>query len=1080
MVDPSRLQQYLDFVCKGCQAWWKPYAKFIEEIDDTTWLEFELKVKKVKSKRSEETDKQKNQPRSVLTALNEYGNVPILIIGSPGAGKSTLLAKVLFDSASCALQDPTAPIPVLIELKSYGESGIWGLIQATLEVYDLYIDVAEIKQLVAKKKLLLLADGVNELPEEKARLELTTFCRKQIPVIFTTRDLGGDLGIEEKLEIQPLRSDDVATFLRDRLPRHDQKRVQELCDRARDFGQTPLMVWMLYSVFQGTDEIPTTRGEAYRAFTIFYAERAKEGIPLEESRSLLAKLAFEMMHSEKPTELRLAISEIDAQRLVGSEKTLNHLLKYHLLERQGHPGNRRIRFCHQALQEYYAAEALLQKLTDISDYILKRDYLNYLKWTEAIALMLGLLEAESQAEKLVKLALGIDLKLSARLAGEANPELQTKTISIIVEQKVSEWFRIFLLGETKSPKAVHELMKIIEHSDPAIRRRTVWALRHLSSEFAMPVINKAIEDSDFHVRETAIRTSAELNVEKAVSVAAQILSREPVASVREVAVVCVLGKSDSEAAVLALLQAIQDTDNNVRVISASKLKNISHNILFPLLAKILKNKNIDPNIRKNAAKQLGELGDKSIIFDLFEAQLDLNSNIYKEASHALQKVRNKLNKKDSDLETYTEEYQRQKINYWLVYLKSGEPIPRGNAILELTNLLDKEVAVHLARQALDDPHHYVRGHAIARLVKLIGKEAIPQAIRALDDLHYHVREQASQVLVDLKPDLPDALEIPKDTISNLIQTLSEEKDEEIRRKTITTLTNLCHVLPSLLLNKNLEEVFLNASHGSDSFLCSTVAISLGSFSSERVVSRLLQMIKDSDSNVALAATEALKNMPLKLTACHLPVLIALILNSEESFALDAILAIQEQSKFYNYKIAQAAVEEGRWALGIGGEEGRGLHNKLDAIHQEIKVMSETPRNSFDGATFNAPVNFAPNHGHQPTTNISTQHNYASSSELDAALKDLNKSLDELQRRHPNITTETQAYEIIDAEFTTPTTSKAGKLATLRKQLLNPERHLQASKATFAEVAKHYLEESVWAKAFITYIDAMSTDPKQGA
>lgn len=87
---------------------------------------------------------------------------------------------------------------------------------------------------------------------------------------------------------------------------------------------------------------------------------------------------------------------------------------------------------------------------------------------------------------------------------------------------------------------------------------------------------------------------------------------------------------------------------------------------------------------------------------------------------------------------------------------------------------------------------------------------------------------------------------------------------------------------------------------------------------------------------------------------------------------------------------------------------------------------------------------------------------------------------ELQRQHPNITTETQAYEIIDAEFTTPTTANANKVATLRKQLLNPERHLQASKATLAEVAKHYLEESVWAKAFITYIDTMSTDPEQGA
>lgn len=353
------------------------------------------------------------------------------------------------------------------------------------------------------------------------------------------------------------------------------------------------------------------------------------------------------------------------------------------------------------------------------------------------------------------------------------------------------------------------------------------------------------------------------------------------------------------------------------------LKDINRETLLPFLAKTLKNKNIDLTIRKSAAKQLGELGEKSIISDLFEAQLDLNSDIHQEASCALQKVEAKLDKKGDDLESHQEEQHRQKVNYWVVHLKSEEPIPRGNAVLELTNLLDKEVAVHLARQALDDPHHYVRGHAIARLIKLLGKEAIPQAIKALDDLHYDVREQASQALVGLSRDLPDGLELSKDTISNLIQILSEEQDAHIRSKTVITLMNLCCIVPSLLLNENLEGAFLSASVSSDSLLCSNAARSLGKFSSERVASRLLQMIEGSGSTVALAATEALKNMPLQLTVRYLPALAALVLDSEESFALDAILAIQEKCKFYNYEIAQSAVEEGNGAPGVGCREQKG-------------------------------------------------------------------------------------------------------------------------------------------------------------
>jgi hypothetical protein len=50
---------------------------------------------------------------------------------------------------------------------------------------------------------------------------------------------------------------------------------------------------------------------------------------------------------------------------------------------------------------------------------------------------------------------------------------------------------------------------------------------------------------------------------------------------------------------------------------------------------------------------------------------------------------------------------------------------------------------------------------------------------------------------------------------------------------------------------------------------------------------------------------------------------------------------------------------------------------------------------------------------------------------------------------------------------------------LKRQILNPERHWTASKAAIAEVAKHYLQESVTAKAFITYIDTMSADVDEG-
>ncbi len=117
--------------------------------------------------------------------------------------------------------------------------------------------------------------------------------------------------------------------------------------------------------------------------------------------------------------------------------------------------------------------------------------------------------------------------------------------------------------------------------------------------------------------------------------------------------------------------------------------------------------------------------------------------------------------------------------------------------------------------------------------------------------------------------------------------------------------------------------------------------------------------------------------------------------------------------------------------------------------------------------------------HNAGTVIGIQNSYATNPEMQRAIADLQALLVQLQTQHPQVTTETEALAIIDAEFTAIQQSPTSKLATLRQQILNPERHAQAIKATLGEVAKHYLEDSVWAKATLTYLDKMSETPNQG-
>jgi hypothetical protein len=111
-----------------------------------------------------------------------------------------------------------------------------------------------------------------------------------------------------------------------------------------------------------------------------------------------------------------------------------------------------------------------------------------------------------------------------------------------------------------------------------------------------------------------------------------------------------------------------------------------------------------------------------------------------------------------------------------------------------------------------------------------------------------------------------------------------------------------------------------------------------------------------------------------------------------------------------------------------------------------------------------------------------EHNHAADETFKQQIKDLITFVNSLQNTH-HPTTEVEALTIIKIELqNTPSTRRQTlqhQLHLLKRQLLNPERHFSAGKAALNEVAKHYLEDSVVAKAILTYLETMSEDPSQG-
>jgi hypothetical protein len=98
--------------------------------------------------------------------------------------------------------------------------------------------------------------------------------------------------------------------------------------------------------------------------------------------------------------------------------------------------------------------------------------------------------------------------------------------------------------------------------------------------------------------------------------------------------------------------------------------------------------------------------------------------------------------------------------------------------------------------------------------------------------------------------------------------------------------------------------------------------------------------------------------------------------------------------------------------------------------------------------------------------------YISNPEVESAIQEVNKILQNLQTKNPNVT-ETEATEIINAEFINLQTQNPSQWKNITRNLLNPERWLQGGKAALVATAEHYVDNSVIYKAGLAFLDKFS-------
>ncbi len=890
-LDTETVKSYLQSLCQYYEQWWNRY-RLTETISARqATFTFKQTVQTEEPSRENLTLKEPIPPSLLQGIMHYVKSEHVLLVGSPGIGKTTALLRLWVVLAEQELQNPKPRIPVLVKLKDYQKplpstedsSGMLTLIKEALEP-ELSLTIPEIKTLLfQEKRLFLLLDGLNEIPVDIVHSKLADFREKcdraKIPLVCTARNSSDSLGIQRRLNLQTLSNPEIKRFLRECMSGQEEQVLKLLNKDNRELRKTPFVLWMLYDISKNSDPVPESLGEAFRRFTKSYTgyKINHEGIPvspedLEYWNLLLEYLAFEMLRSPDPHNPGLMISERTAASILlqfdrrQSQALLNNLLKYHLLQR---PHKGEVSFCHQLIQEYYAAEHLLQQLPTLleDEDKFKREYLNYWKWTEAIALMLALPEvSQQQAVKTVELALEVDLMLGARLAGAVVSTYQSFCVALINNVKLSkvskvfffkkthfieipDWLKINLLEATQSVEAFPSLRELLKSLDPSVRMSTAYAIGRLADKDSEVDLIELQKDPNSQVRHAA--KSALWSIESE-EVAPKFFFKE-IPKLLELRNERIQARTTSkknqkeeiqlerDRDLAALCRHLNSSDSELRRHAVIEIGKHNFSKALPQLFEMVH----DPDVwvRCSVIQVLGELGNANTAPKLLELINDPDSNIVKETCEALGKLGNKV------------------------------------ATLALVQVLE------------ENPAFRIRQSAAKALGKLLDQRAIPYLITSLEkDESLDVRWEIAQSLANLGdcrviPLLSAGLNEPcRDTRVEAIKSLAKLKSPDIQ-------------VPALEALKDLDIVVCD--------IATRIMIEIGD---KRAIPQIANLLENSNLDISWTAVEILKKVDISLTAELLPKLTKLLPSDSGKQAFVVIRAIQPRCKYYNHKIWREAIQ----------------------------------------------------------------------------------------------------------------------------------------------------------------------------
>ena len=366
---------------------------------------------------------EKSARENGITIANQYAH--LMILGQPGAGKSTFLRKIGLEALkgkSGQIQGEI--IPVLLELKQFttNEVNIYNIIEQEFISCQLPLAKEFSNQLLRQGKLLLLLDGLDEVPNKNFELvidKIQKFVKeyKQNKFVISCRTAAYRQKFQNFKEfmIADFNDQQIQQFIKnwfysqvDKQLGTDQKCWNKINtqEATKELARTPLLLTFLCLEYDESQDLPKNRATLYgNALDILLRRWAGEkrlpyepiyrqlGIDLE--KIMLAEIAYDNFATDKlffsqPEVLNQIQKVIDNNDNAPKNLDVGKILDAITIE-QGILVERArdvFSFSHLTLQEYLTAQhiydnRLVEKLVT--------EHLPDQRWKEVFLLVAGVM-----------------------------------------------------------------------------------------------------------------------------------------------------------------------------------------------------------------------------------------------------------------------------------------------------------------------------------------------------------------------------------------------------------------------------------------------------------------------------------------------------------------------------------------------------------------------------------------------------------------------------------------------------------------------------------------------------------------